>query len=554
MSIPTKQVAVQLVGPDQLTLNPNKTVDQVGPYQILGHVNAVGLCFSDLKLLKQFSEHARKSDIVEGIDSSILDELPSYCPHDKPTVPGHEAVCTIVAVGDKVTRHQVGQRVLVQTDYRWLKTVASNAAFGYNIEGALQQYVLMDERVIVDPVTNESFLIPVPDHLSASAVALVEPWACVESSYITEERQAILAGGKLLVVADSGYEVLGLDESCSSTGKPVSVTACCTDISQFERVQALGVPVTKVKSVDDLAGQEFDDIVYFGAQKDVLDKLNDNLGKGGIINIILAGQTIGSPVTVGVGRVHYGLTRWIGTTGKDASESYQNIPTTGEIRDHNRVAVIGAAGPMGQMHTIRLVCSGKRDITVMGTDLDQTRLDALAAKAQPFADRLNVDLKLINTHKTPLNGTFDYVSIMVPIAPLVGQAIAQSKDKTLINIFAGIPAPVKHDLDLDTYICNRCFMFGTSGSRLIDMKIVLEKVIQGQLDTNCSVDAVSGMAGAINGIRAVENRTLSGKIIVYPDLPEMELTPLEKLPDEVRKTLDNGMWNKAAEDTLLGDQ
>ncbi len=554
MSIPTNQVAIQLVGPDELTLNPNKAVDQVGPYQILGHVNAVGLCFSDLKLLKQFSEHARKSDILEGIDSDILNELPSYCPNDKPTVPGHEAVCTIVAVGEKVTRHKVGERVLVQTDYRWLKTAASNAAFGYNIEGALQQYVLMDERVIVDPASGESFLIPVPDHLSASAVALVEPWACVESSYITEERPTILAGGKLLVVAETGREILGLAESCSPTGKPATVTACCADDYQLEAVKGLGVTIEQVKTLDDIVGQEFDDIVYFGSQKASLDKLNENLGKGGIINIVLAGLSIGSPVTVGVGRVHYGLTRWIGTTGKDASVSYQNIPATGEIRDKDRVAVIGAAGPMGQMHTIRLVCSGKSDIAVIGTDLDQERLDSLAAKAQPFADKLGVDFQLINTQETSLDGTFDYVSIMVPVAPLVSQAIAQSKDKTLINVFAGIPAPVKHDLDLDTYIQNRCFMFGTSGSRLIDMKIVLEKVVQGQLDTDCSVDAVSGMAGAIDGIRAVENRTLSGKIIVYPDLPEMELTPLEKLPETVTATLANGMWTKASEETLLGDQ
>lgn len=551
MNIPSKQVAIQLVGPDQLTLNADKSVDSVGPYQILGHVNAVGLCFSDLKLLKQFSEHVRKSDILEGIDPVVLSELPSYCPNDKPTVPGHEAVLTIVAVGDKVTHHTVGQRVLAQTDYRWLKTAGSNAAFGYNLEGALQEYVLMDERVIVDPATQESFLIPVPDHLSASATGLVEPWACVESSYVTEERQTLLTDGRLLVVAETGCEILGLVESCSPSGKPASVTACCGDPSQVAVVRALGVTVTVVNSILDLAGQEFDDIIYFGAQKTTLDQLNDNLGKGGIINIVLAGQTIGSPVTVGVGRVHYGLTRWIGTVGKDAAESYNVIPGTGEIRDHDHVAVIGAAGPMGQMHTIRLVCSGKEAIAVSGTDLDQARLNSLAAKAQPFADKLGVDFQLINTKEMPLEGRFDYIAIMVPVAALVAQAIAQSKDKTMINVFAGIPAPVKHDLDLDTYIQNRCFMFGTSGSRLIDMKIVLDKVISGQLDTNCSVDAVSGMAGAIDGIRAVENRTLSGKIIVYPDLPDMGLTPLDKLPDSVKAVLDHGMWTKAAEEELL---
>ena len=554
MNIPSKQVAIQLVGPDQLILNTEKSVESVGPYQILAKVNAVGLCYSDLKLLKQFSEHARKSDIIEGIDPAILDELPTYAPNDKPTVPGHEAVCTIVAVGDKVTHHTLGERVLAQTDYRWLRTAGSNAAFGYSFEGALQEYVLMDERVIVDPATHESFLVTAPDHLGAAAVGLVEPWACVESSYITEERQTLLADGNLLVVCEAGTEVLGLSESCSSEGKPASVTACCASPSQLEAAKALGVAVTAVTSVDALAGQVFDDIIYFGANKATLDMLNDNLDRGGIINIVQGGQTIGAPVTVGVGRVHYGLTRWIGTTGRDAAESYRVIPSTGEIRDGDRVAVIGAAGPMGQMHTIRLVCSGKEGIAVVGTDLDDVRLESLADKARPFADKLGVSLELINTQEAPLEGTFDYVGIMVPVAPLVAQAIAQSKDGTLINVFAGIPAPLKYDLDLDTYIQNRCFMFGTSGSTLSDMTSVLAKVVSGQLETSASLDAVSGMAGAMDGLKVVEERAFSGKIVVYPAIKDMPLTRLENMADlypTVAEKMDGHMWTQAAEEELL---
>ena len=48
-----------------------------------------------------------------------------------------------------------GQRFLVQTDYRWLRTADSNSAFGYNFEGGLQQYVIMDERVFIDPAASD---------------------------------------------------------------------------------------------------------------------------------------------------------------------------------------------------------------------------------------------------------------------------------------------------------------------------------------------------------------------------------------------------------------
>jgi len=150
-SLPGTQHAVQLVGPDKLVLNKSKEVFRPGPDQILCRVEAVSLCFSDLKLLKQFSSHVRKGEIVSGIDSDVLKAIPSYVPGEAPTVPGHEATVRIEAVGPGVENFKPGQRYLVQPDYRWLRTAEANAAFGYNFEGALQQYVLMDQRVILSP-------------------------------------------------------------------------------------------------------------------------------------------------------------------------------------------------------------------------------------------------------------------------------------------------------------------------------------------------------------------------------------------------------------------
>ncbi|NLK41609.1 MAG: alcohol dehydrogenase, partial [Planctomycetes bacterium] len=83
---------------------------------------------------------------------------------------------------------------------------------------------------------------------------------------------------------------------------------------------------------------------------------------------------------------------------------------------------------------------------------------------------------------------------------------------------------------------------------------VLKKVQSGALNTNISVAAVSGMKGAIDGIRAVEHHLIPGKIIVYPDCAEMELTRLDQLPEKapaVANALDNGLWTKQAEIELL---
>ena len=86
------------------------------------------------------------------------------------------------------------------------------------------------------------------------------------------------------------------------------------------------------------------------------------------------------------------------------------------------------------------------------------------------------------------------------------------------------------------------------------MKRMLEKVESDRLDTNVSVAAISGFEGAVEGIRAVENRSIPGKIMVYPACKSLGLIRLEelaqKLPD-VAACLNDGLWTIEAEKKLL---
>jgi threonine dehydrogenase-like Zn-dependent dehydrogenase len=203
---------------------------------------------------------------------------------------------------------------------------------------------------------------------------------------------------------------------------------------------------------------------------------------------------------------------------------------------------------------IRDICSGRGDLSVVASDFDDDRLASLEKKARPFAEQRSVSFTTANPKTQPPEGKFSYIALMAPVGQLVAEAIAQSDTGCIVNIFAGIPVATKHDLDLDTLIANRCFLFGTSGSTIRDMEIVREKVETKQLDTNCSVDAVCGMEGAAEGIAAVENRAVAGKIIVYPELTDMGLIPLEKLPEthpDVAEKLIDGMWTPEAEAQLL---
>lgn len=545
--IPKTQRAVQLIGPDELILNTAKSVHTPGPYQILCKIEAVGLCFSDLKLLKQFSEHARKGNIKSGIERAVLDEIPSYVSGDKPTVPGHETVVIVCAIGEKVTDITVGSRYLVQTDYRWLPNTNSNASFGYNFEGGLQQYVLMDQRVITSP-QGDSMLIPASKDLSASAVALVEPWACVEESYAVKERRSLKAGGKMLVVADKEIDEKVFNAFIDRFGRPCEITFAAKPVA------IKGVSVVSTESISELSDAFFDDVIYYGSDASTAAILFPKIAAKGLINIVLCGERFGSDVMTQIGRVHYGSIRIIGTTGFDLAESMQYIPGSGEIRKGDKINVVGAGGPMGVMHVIRNICQGVENITVYAGDLDIARINALSAIAEPLAKTNGVGYESYDPSKESPDAAFNYFAIMAPVPEIVASALRSSALNGIINIFAGIPATVTGPIDLDAYIQKHLYFIGTSGSVLEDMRTVLAKVEQGKLDTNLSVAAISGLDGAVDGIRAIENRLIPGKIIVYPFVEGLGLVRLGelegKMPD-VAAELSGGLWTKQAEAALL---
>jgi threonine dehydrogenase-like Zn-dependent dehydrogenase len=532
-NLPRTQHAVQLVGPDEVIFNQSKAVHKPGRRQILCRIEAVGLCFSDLKLLKQFSSHARKTKIISGIDPEVLKEIPSYVPGDAPTVPGHEAVVRTVAVGGEVEKFKAGERYLVQTDYRWLPTAGSNGSFGYNFEGALQEYVLMDERVITSPA-GDSMLVPVTEELSASAAALIEPWACVEDAYTCRQRQTLKPGGRMLVVTDveiGWHELTNLFDRFGRSGR-----------------------ITEVSDVSTLGDGVYDDIVYFGSDAGKVEVLFGKLAAGGLLNIALCSGKFGRDVVIPVGRIHYGGIRVVGTCGKNPAESMDSVPETGEISTGDKINIVGAAGPMGAMNVVRNICQGVEGISIFAGDMDENRLALLSQKAEAIAKKNHVRYSAYNPGKEEIPGGFDYTVLMVPEAELVAGAVKSSASGGIINIFAGIPATVSAGIDMDAYIEKGLYFIGTSGSVLEDMKQVLTKIESGRLDTDVSVAAICGLEGAAEGIKALENRTIAGKIVVYPACKGLGLTELGQLGADlsaVAECLRGGMWNKKAEEALL---
>jgi len=524
---PGTQNAIEIYGVDQVRLNPSKPVPPVGPTQIMLKIEASGICFSDTKLMHAFDHHPRKSEVLGGLTPAELAEIPTYRPGSQPVVPGHEPVARIVAVGEAVTKHMVGERVLVQTDYRHLPTASSNASFGYNFDGALEEYALVDERVVLDPATGERFLIPVSDAPSASAIALIEPWACVQAAYAWPERQAPKAGGRALIVGEA---------------------------EGTEELFAASQSVDRVTTVAD-AGDSYDDIIYAGSDPDDVETLGSKLAGGGVMAIVSHGGSFARRVKIDVGRVHYDLIRYVGTTGDDARDAYARIPATCEQRAGDKVAVIGAAGPMGLMHTVRTAVSEIEGLSLDAVDVDNDRLARLAKVLGPIAKEHGLPVRVINSKDQPLEAGYTYVAVMVPVPVLLAQAIDLAGPNSIVNAFAGFAIGTLADLDLDGMVSRGVYLVGTSGSRIVDMHHVLHLVEQGTVDTNISLDAVTGMAGVAEAIEAVNSRTSGGKIMVYPTLPDLGYVRVaemeEKLP-HVASKLDDGLWTKEAEDALLG--
>ena len=274
----------------------------------------------------------------------------------------------------------------------------------------------------------------------------------------------------------------------------------------------------------------------------------------GVIDVVLGGERLGRPISVDVGRVHYDLTRWVGTTGSSATEGYAWVPATGELRPGERVGVIGAAGPMGFMHVIRALASGTEGVSVTAVDIDPDRLAHLASVAAPLAEERGLAFEAIDSREREVEGGFTRIGCMVPVPPLAAGTVDLAAEGAIIDFFAGFTVGTTAPLDLDQMLERHIYILGTSGSMISDMKAVLGRLEDGALDTNISVYAISGMQGVAEALEAVKARTSGGKIVIYPQLTQLGLITLAQLPEQlltVAAALDEGRWTKAAEAALL---
>jgi threonine dehydrogenase-like Zn-dependent dehydrogenase len=569
--LPAHMLAWQLYGAGLENLGKNSQpvsipVPTPADDAILVRVDAVGLCFSDVKLIRAGSSHPR----ISGRDLKA-----------NPTIPGHEVSVTVVNVGDKrMKEFSVGERYIVQADVFYK---GENPAFGYAIPGGFAQYALIDRRMLDGD--EGCYLLPVKEDLGYAEAALIEPWACVEAAYVIADRTGIKPRGTLLLVVWNGAQQLSalheMESLLQSGAGPASLFLSHDDVPTVrglvKTARTCGIDVKEVARPTELIGDlesvlgktsRFDDIVLIAPPScDAVHRCIPLLDKKGILNIISDG--LQGAITIDVGAVHYRGVRVVGSDNGTLLQQY-SANTRTDLKPAGAAWFVGAGGPMGQMHVQRAVASKSPPHIIVATDVDDARLYYLSSRyTRPARDK-NIQFHALNptsfNDQSPFEqrlldltswSRFDDVVVMAPVVPAIEQAARFVAPNGILNVFAGVSIGTNVRVNVDI-IFHSCRVIGSSGSSIHDLERTLHFAEQGLISPNESVAAIGGMRALRDGIEAVQKGALAGKVVIYPHVLDLPLTPLEELsirmPSVARGLNSRGSWTRDAERALLKEE
>lgn len=524
-----------------------------GPDELLVRHDAVGLCFSDTKVIQVGGAHPR----LRGRDLER-----------EPVVLGHEVAMTIAQVGENLRdRFHVGERFIIQADIYYHGV---GLAYGYALQGGLSQYNVVGPEILKGD--EGCYLLPIKPHMGYAQAALTEPWACVVAAYHIAYRTAWKPGGRVLIVfGPKTPYIVRLGEPFDSAAPPAEVLVFQPEYEVWNslrvRCAQRHVRLDRLSSLEDLAGQTFDDIVLVGGTPELYERLEPLAANGAMINLVGVAGFIGK-TQVDVGRLHYDHIGLVGTYTPTISAGYEQ-PIRSEFRPGGCMLLLGAAGPMGQIHfqralqaetSPRLVVAASRSMDRLGLLVPKYR-DLIAAKegqtrvlVRAFGERLTEAFCQELLAETGGQG-FDDIIVLAPSAQVVADAMPLLAPQGVMNIFAGLPRGTKAAIDLYSIARHGVRLVGSSGSSIADLRHMLEEAESGRLDPNLSVVAISGLGDAKKGLEGVMSQRFPGKVVIYPQVLDFPLTMLpdlkERLPRVYERLGPNESWTVEAEAAFL---
>jgi threonine dehydrogenase-like Zn-dependent dehydrogenase len=522
---------------------------QYGPDALLVRHDAVGQCFSDVKVIRAGQQHPR-----------IYRDM-----RVDPVVLGHEVTFTVVGVGEDLRdQYQVGDRFIVQAD---IYVDGVNLAYGYEIQGGLSQYNVIDQRVLNGD--DGCYLVPVQPETGYAESALTEPWACVVAAYQLVYRTGLKPDGTVWIIGvnngrDKPYTIsAGFDEA--SHPEHLLLTNVPVDFAGWlkARAEVLGVAVIEVDTVDALPVEQVDDVVLLGADADVIEAVSPYLADFGVFAIV-ADEPLARKVEVDVGRIHYNRWLYVGGSDPDVARAYSDVEARSELKPGGRVWFVGAGGPMGRLHLQRALADPQGPGTILCTARSDRRLGYVRDIHQAEAETKGVALTCISqadgavyeeTLKAVAGPGFDDVIIMAQSAGAVAEAAGHVAAGGVINVFAGLARGTMASLDLSDVYLRGVRIIGHSGLTLRSMGLALSRVESGALSPNRLVTAVGSLVAARDGLRAVSDAVFPGKVVIFPQIKDLPLTPLpeleDRLPTVYARLKDGREWTKEAEEEFL---
>lgn len=559
-NVPRKTLAWNMYGPGLENVGRHGDpeafpVPDPDPDQLLVRIDSVGMCFSDVKLIRQGGSHPK-------LYNRDLEK--------EPTRLGHEVALTVVKVGDHLRdRYRPGQRLAVQPD---IYQQGKSTAYGYTVPGGLIQYHLIGAEVL--DTDEGACLLPLEGDMGYAEASLLEPWGCVVAAYTQRRRLSPKEGGVMWIVGRPGDEreyafSSGLEAPATIilTNAPPSVQALVesTDAQVFVR-DDLGPA-----SFDDLAaaftgGQGFDDIVVLDpGDADRVGAIAGQIARRGTMNMI-GDRPLDGLVDTDVGRLHYDYIALIGNRGPDIAASYGEGVNRCELRPGGVAVFIGAGGPMGQMHVQRAIELPQGPRTIVATEINDERLETLRQSFAPLAEEHGCELYVFNPQRpgaslhdfvmelTEGQGADDVV-VSVPVAPLMADADKLMRPDGMLVLFAGVPNGTLAPLRISNVYLHNAQYTGTSGLTLNDQRQVMERALEGSLSPERVVAAIGGLKYAREGLEALMEGRYPGKIVIFPQLPDLPLMGLDELPEKMPQVAEKlgpgGVWTQEAEAALF---
>lgn len=221
---------------------------------------------------------------------------------------------------------------------------------------------------------------------------------------------------------------------------------------------------------------------------------------------------------------------------------------------------------MGQMHVQRAIELPDGPRLIIATEINDERLAALKQQFDPLAQANGRELLIYNPQSSS-ESLYDFVMqatdhvgaddvvVSVPVAGLMAEAATVMKPDGMLVLFAGVPNGTMAPLDLSQVYLSNAQYTGTSGLTIDDQRLVLQRAKEGALSPGRSVAAVGGLNVAIEAMQAVMDGAYPGKIVIFPQIPDLPLLGLdelaEKLPDVGAKLAPGNVWTEEAERALI---